>query len=271
MSLVEPGGVARPRRGDRARRDGRASQGVRGADRGLAPLPPAGRGDGGPAIVPPGESEAVLRLFARPDADPVFLAAGRRGPAGPAPPGPPRDDPGPDDAIDPTSGRRRGGGRASGRGAAPGRLAVRPDRAVAVERSPAASTPAAAEQGKTVDGGLHPRARPRRSPARWWRRSKDSRRGRRPSRSRSPPGLRRVEFRVTVAATTPVGEHDTLVCRLTGKVGGQDVVYRVGRGGMLKVVPPGCPDDRRRRQAAQPARRPRAARSARGRTAKQDA
>ena len=41
-----------------------------------------------------------------------------------------------------------------------------------------------------------------------------------------------------MSATTPVGEHDSLVCRLTGEVDGQVVVYQVGRGGILKVVAP---------------------------------
>jgi hypothetical protein len=54
------------------------------------------------------------------------------------------------------------------------------------------------------------------------------------------PGARRVEFRVTIAATTPAGEHDTLSCRLTATVGGRAVVYRVGWGGQLKVYPPGA-------------------------------
>jgi hypothetical protein len=53
------------------------------------------------------------------------------------------------------------------------------------------------------------------------------------------PGSRRFEFRVSVAPTTPVGEHDSLVCRLDGAVRGRAVVYRVGRGGLLKVNPPG--------------------------------
>ncbi|WP_439624524.1 pre-peptidase C-terminal domain-containing protein [Gemmata sp.] len=53
-------------------------------------------------------------------------------------------------------------------------------------------------------------------------------------------GAKQVEFAVTVDATTPVGAHDALVCELAGTVGGQKVVYRVGRGGVLKVDAPGA-------------------------------
>jgi len=52
-------------------------------------------------------------------------------------------------------------------------------------------------------------------------------------------GLKLVRFHVAVASTTPVGEYKTLVCRLAGKFNGQEVVYRAGRGGMLKVNAPG--------------------------------
>jgi hypothetical protein len=54
------------------------------------------------------------------------------------------------------------------------------------------------------------------------------------------PGQVRLMFPVTVAATIPIGEHDSLLCRLTGKTDGQVVVYQVGRGGLLKVVAPGA-------------------------------
>jgi hypothetical protein len=50
---------------------------------------------------------------------------------------------------------------------------------------------------------------------------------------------RRIEFHVAVAATTPPGEHASLVCELAGTVGGQPIVYRVGRGGVLVVNAPG--------------------------------
>jgi hypothetical protein len=54
------------------------------------------------------------------------------------------------------------------------------------------------------------------------------------------PGAKRVEFRVAVAANTPAGAHPSLVCELSGRVGGQRVVYRVGRGGALAVHAPGA-------------------------------
>ena len=54
------------------------------------------------------------------------------------------------------------------------------------------------------------------------------------------PGARRLEFPVTVPATTPIGEHESLVCRLKGEIDGQVLVYQVGRGGVLKVVAPGA-------------------------------
>jgi hypothetical protein len=46
---------------------------------------------------------------------------------------------------------------------------------------------------------------------------------------------RQVEFKVTLDPTTPPGEHRSLVCELSGSVGGHKVVYRVGRGGSLRV------------------------------------
>lgn len=49
-----------------------------------------------------------------------------------------------------------------------------------------------------------------------------------------------VEFMVTVDPTTPPGENRSLVCELAGTVNGQKVVYRVGRGGLLKVEVPGA-------------------------------
>jgi hypothetical protein len=53
------------------------------------------------------------------------------------------------------------------------------------------------------------------------------------------PGAKQVEFTVAIDATTPPGEHSSLVCELNGKVGAQRVVYRVGRGGILAIHPPG--------------------------------
>jgi hypothetical protein len=54
------------------------------------------------------------------------------------------------------------------------------------------------------------------------------------------PGAKQVEFTVAVDATTPPGSHPSLVCELAGRVGGQQVVYRVGRGGVLEVHVPGA-------------------------------
>jgi hypothetical protein len=51
---------------------------------------------------------------------------------------------------------------------------------------------------------------------------------------------KQVEFTVAVAATTPPGAHNSLVCELTGTIDGQKVVYRIGRGGILKVDLPGA-------------------------------
>ncbi len=53
------------------------------------------------------------------------------------------------------------------------------------------------------------------------------------------PGAKSVTFAVTVAADTPTADHKSLVCELSGTVGGHAVVYRVGRGGSLKVAAPG--------------------------------
>jgi hypothetical protein len=50
---------------------------------------------------------------------------------------------------------------------------------------------------------------------------------------------RQVEFQVALDPTTPPGEYRALVCELTGSVGGHKVVYRVGRGGSLRVDVPG--------------------------------
>jgi hypothetical protein len=46
---------------------------------------------------------------------------------------------------------------------------------------------------------------------------------------------RQVAFTVTIDPTTPPGEHRSLVCELSGSVVGHKVVYRVGRGGSLRV------------------------------------
>src|SRR5262249_22705309 len=61
-----------------------------------------------------------------------------------------------------------------------------------------------------------------------------------PPRVKSEPvavkaDAKEIEFTVAIDQTTPVGSHASLVCELTGTVGGQKVVYRVGRGGTLRV------------------------------------
>jgi hypothetical protein len=53
-------------------------------------------------------------------------------------------------------------------------------------------------------------------------------------------GAKEVAFTVSVAADTPPGDHKSLVCELSGTVSGHAVVYRVGRGGSLKVAAPGA-------------------------------
>lgn len=53
------------------------------------------------------------------------------------------------------------------------------------------------------------------------------------------PGAKSVTFAVSVAADTPTADHKSLVCELSGTVSGHAVVYRVGRGGSLKVAAPG--------------------------------
>jgi hypothetical protein len=194
-----------------------------------------------PVIVPPGRSEAVLRLFARVDAEPTAwrLAAEAR-------PAPPRRD------------RREmtlalmaqlnpqaaggAGGRRRRRASVEGLPQVASRFVPLVLTPPPVSgrfTPAAAQQGKTVTvtctlepgsplpgtmaatlEGLPPRAEAR--PV------------------ELAPATHRIDFQVKTAPTTPLGEHDTLLCRLTGKVGGRTIVYRVGRGGRIKVNPPGA-------------------------------
>ena len=54
------------------------------------------------------------------------------------------------------------------------------------------------------------------------------------------PGMKEVEFVVTIDAATPPGDHRSLVCELAGTVGSEKVVYRLGRGGALKVDAPGA-------------------------------
>lgn len=65
-----------------------------------------------------------------------------------------------------------------------------------------------------------------------------------PPRTVAPPvevatGSKTVEFAVTVDKDTPPTPYPSLVCELAGQVGGRKVVYRLGRGGVLAVNPPG--------------------------------
>jgi hypothetical protein len=189
----------------------------------------------GPGYVAAGESRARLRLSARPDADPTpWRLAAEAKPAAP---------------------RRDRREMALALGAQVGAGGARRPR-VAVEGSPTVAspfvpldlapatiagrfTPAVAEQGKTVTVTLALEAEASR-PGPMTATLEGL-----PPRAIAepvvvPPGAGRVEFRVAVAATTPAGEHAALVCRLEGEAGGQPLVYHLGRGGVLKVCPPGA-------------------------------
>jgi hypothetical protein len=198
-------------------------------------LPPGVEMDG-PAIVPPGQAEAILRLFARPDADPASwrLAAEAR-------PAPPRRDRREmtmalQAQINATGGGRRRRGSAEG-------LPQVASRFVPLELTPAPISgrfePTAAEQGRSVTIACtieSARPLPGEMTA--------TLEGLPPRAEATPvtiaPNARRVEFRVHVAASTPVGLYEGLTCRLSGQADGQSVVYRVGRGGRLKVHPVGA-------------------------------
>jgi hypothetical protein len=198
-------------------------------------LPPGVEMDG-PAIVPPAKSDAILRLFARPDADPVSwrLAAEAR-------PAPPRRDRREMTLalmaqIDPTGGRRR-------RATTEGQPLVA-SRFVPLELGPAPVAgrlvPAVAEQGRsvtiscTIEGAQHlPQGNfsaaleglPPRAEA---------------AAVQVAPAAAHVEFRVAIAPDTPAGRYENLVARLSGQVGGRAFVYRIGRGGRLDVHPAGA-------------------------------
>ncbi len=186
----------------------------------------------GPALVPAGESKAVLTLFCRPDADPVRwrLAAKAR-------PAPPRRD-----RREMTMALQAQIG-ASGRRRGPLEGVVDVGSPfVTLQLAPAAFSgrfaATIAEQGKTANvtcelsadtkltttmtatlEGLPPRAEA--------------------ATVEVTPGTRRIVFPVQVGPTTPLGEFDTLICRLECLVDGQTVVHRVGRTGLFKVAPPG--------------------------------
>lgn len=182
-------------------------------------LPPGVEMDG-PATIAEGADSAVLRLFARPDAAPTAwrLAAEAR-------PAPPRRDR--VMAAAAPGGRRRANTEglptvASGfagldlaRPPIVGKLApVAAEQGATVRLVCEFDGPIAAPMTATIEG-LPPRAEA--APA------------------TVAPGDRRVEFVVTIAATTPIGDHEGLACRLDGEA----VAYRIGRGGRLTVRAPG--------------------------------
>lgn len=186
----------------------------------------------GPAVVAAEETSTVLRLSARPDADPASwrLAAEAR-------PAPPRRDRREMTLAVQAAAQAGGRRRASLEKFAPVSSAF-----VALELATAPVSgrldPASAEQGKTVTLNCSlESAAPRAGTL------LATLEGLPPRASAEPvevaPGASSVAFRVSVAPTTPAGEHTSLACRLDGKVGDQPVVYRIGRGGVLKVNAPG--------------------------------
>jgi hypothetical protein len=198
-------------------------------------LPPGVEMDG-PGIIPPGQSEAVLRLAARPDADPVAwrLAAEAR-------PAPPRRDRREMTLALMTQLDPQAGGRRRRRSPVEGLPQVA-SRFVPIDLTSAPFAgrfaSVACEQGKavTVTCSLDPGLPPGRA-------MMATLEGLPPRAEALPvdvrPGARSVEFKVSLAPDTPVGEHETLLCQLSDEVGGRAVIYRVGRGGRLAVTPPG--------------------------------
>lgn len=191
----------------------------------------------GPAIVPTGREDAVLRLLARPDADPASwrLAAEAR-------PAPPRRDRREMTLalmaqIDVTgAGGRRARANTEGLPQVASRFAE-------VELGSAPVTgrldPAVTEQGRTVTVAVtleHARPLPAAMSA--------TLEGL-PARAEAStvpvaPGAQRLEFQVVVASDAPVGRYERLAVRLTGQVDGRSVVYRVGRGSRFEIHPPGA-------------------------------
>ena len=51
---------------------------------------------------------------------------------------------------------------------------------------------------------------------------------------------RTMTFSVTLEPTAPVGVFETLVCRLSGTINGDEVSYYVGRGGVLRIESAGA-------------------------------
>ena len=196
----------------------------------------------GPIVLSPTESTAVFRLVARFGRRPRLVEAGRRDCQLRAPPKRDRREMtmALQNTIDPTA--NGGGGGRRRRAPVEGTPQVA-SKFVPIELSPSSISGdfdrSAVEQGKTVVVAC---ALELTSPLPGSMTA--SLEGLPPRASSKPvevkPGQRRVEFPVTVSATTPIGEHDSLLCRLTGEVGGQVVVYQVARGGVLKVVAPGA-------------------------------
>jgi hypothetical protein len=190
----------------------------------------------GPGIVPTGRTEVVLRLSARADSD---LATWRL--AAEARPAPPRRDRREMTLalmaqLDTAAGTRRRKPPAVGMPDVASRFVP-----LSLTAAPISGrfTPVAAEQGKSVvlictleTGSQFPGA------------MEATLEGLPPRATAQPvqvaPGSPRIEFRVEVASSTTVGVFDTLVCRLAGKAGGQAVVYRVGRRGLIRIVPAGA-------------------------------
>jgi hypothetical protein len=201
-------------------------------------LPPGVEMDG-PQIVQPGQSEVVLRLSARPNADPASwrLAAEARTAVRR------RDRRELTLALmaqlDPAAGggtatRRRGAAAESGpqvsssfvtlevaKAAISGRIAP-----TSIETGKGGSVTCILETGQPISGGAVATLEGL------------------PPRATAKPvtvacGARQIAVEVCVHQTTPVGEYPSLVCRLDGTIEGQHVVYRVGRGGLLEVHAPG--------------------------------
>lgn len=197
----------------------------------------------GPIVLPPNESAAVFRLFARPDADLVSwrLAAQVKT-------APPRlDRRAMTMALQNTintagAGRRRRAPIEAG----PEVSSTFTPIELSTSRISGRFDPATVEQGKTVVVRCHLNiSSPLTDPM------EASLEGLPPRAAAKPvkvnPGTDCVEFSVSVAETTPIGEHNSLFCRLTQKVGeerpnkaGGTLIYQVGRGASLKVAAPGA-------------------------------
>jgi hypothetical protein len=164
--------------------------------------------------IPEGRSEVVVRLDARPEAEPGewgLVVQGRAARVG-------------------RQGRLTEEGPAVSSELFRLRMAV-PDAA-------GAFTPAAGEQGKAARVVCKlPAKRPRAGlmratleglPARITAAAVDV-----------PAGATEVAFTLDLGATAPVGRHKALACRLSGEIGGQKASYVAVRGGDFTIGPPG--------------------------------